>query len=235
MPIKFQQKHFHRLYLAGPITDVPDYKERFAEAERDFSEHYDVINPARILEGVDDRDCLPLCLRLIDRADSVVLLPGWRSSMGAVTEALYAVRQGKDVTAFERKDAAYSVRWDGEKLTIGSDEKTRRWIPVSERLPEINQQVLLSTNDGAVCMGHRLTPETLWQINDRDRKLWVYDPEIYTENIDDLPKSEDCAFIIISTNLDQILMAVTSPNYRSFLPGVSAWMELPEPYEEANK
>ena len=144
MPIKTQQKHFHRLYLAGPITGVPDYKERFAEAERDFSEHYDVINPARILDGVDDRDCLPLCLRLIDRSDSVVLLPGWRSSMGAVTEALYAVRQGKDVTAFERKDAAYSVSWDGEKLTIGSDEKTRRWIPVSERLPERFGEVLVT-------------------------------------------------------------------------------------------
>ena len=165
MPIKFQQKHFHRLYLAGPIPGVPDYKERFAEAERDFSEHYDVINPARILEGVDDRDCLPLCLRLIDRADSVVLLPGWRSSMGAVTEALYAVRQGKDVTAFERKDAAYSVSWDGEKLTIGSDEKTRRWIPVSERLPEKRKYVLVryKNNDMAVAC---------WFDGDEDILFW---------------------------------------------------------------
>ena len=35
MPIKFQQKHFHRLYLAGPITGVPDYKERFRLADGD--------------------------------------------------------------------------------------------------------------------------------------------------------------------------------------------------------
>lgn len=194
MPIKIQQKHFHRLYLAGPITGVPDYKERFAEAERDFSEHYDVINPARILEGVDDRDCLPLCLRLIDRADSVVLLPGWRSSMGAVTEALYAVRQGKDVTAFERKDAAYSVRWDGEKLTIGSDEKARRWIPCSERLPEkAYGQYWVCTNTEYQCQcrwtdnvyGLGSSGEWTWKIFDIPQYshvvAWMPLPEPYKE------------------------------------------------------
>lgn len=187
MPIKIQQKHFHRLYLAGPITGVPDYKERFAEAERDFSEHYDVINPARILEGVDDRDCLPLCLRLIDRADSVVLLPGWRSSMGAVTEALYAVRQGKDVTAFERKDAAYSVRWDGEKLTIGSDEKARRWIPCSERLPDMHDEVLVTAR-GEVSIAW-LYVDGKWRSNDmpqpmfRDIIAWMPLPEPPKEEV----------------------------------------------------
>ena len=210
MPIKIQQKHFHRLYLAGPITGVPDYKERFAEAERDFSEHYDVINPARILEGVDDRDCLPLCLRLIDRADSVVLLPGWRSSMGAVTEALYAVRQGKDVTAFERKDAAYSVRWDGEKLTIGSDEKARRWIPCSERLPDETGFYLVTLRtrwDDAVAWGpsedievrkRRFSLEDKWTLS-------VYVP------MDDSDLAE---------HVQQEVLA---------------WMELPDPYKEANK
>lgn len=208
MPIKTQQKHFHRLYLAGPITGVPDYKERFAEAERDFSEHYDVINPARILEGVDDRDCLPLCLRLIDRADSVVLLPGWRSSMGAVTEALYAVRQGKDVTAFERKDAAYSVSWDGEKLTIGSDEKTRRWIPVSERLPEEDTEVL-------ICYKYR---DGEGDTNHARIDISSYGDMYFGGNRIAHAKHWRSPFEYFALNYE-----------------VVAWMELPEPYKEANK
>lgn len=209
MPIKFQQKHFHRLYLAGPITGVPDYKERFAEAERDFSEHYDVINPVRILEGVDDRDCLPLCLRLIDRSDSVVLLPGWRSSMGAVTEALYAVRQGKDVTAFERKDAAYSVSWDGEKLTIGSDEKTRRWIPCSERLPGETGFYLVTYRerwDDGVAWGPSESVEVRKMHFTRITAEWIVPAYIYGSGFDQHVQQE-----------------------------VLAWMELPEPYKEANK
>jgi hypothetical protein len=211
MPIKIQQKHFHRLYLAGPITGVPDYKERFAEAERDFSEHYDVINPARILEGVDDRDCLPLCLRLIDRADSVVLLPGWRSSMGAVTEALYAVRQGKDVTAFERKDAAYSVSWDGEKLTIGSDEKARKWIPCSERLPGESGFYLATYRE-------RWDDEVAWGPFEKVEVRKIHFTRTTAE------WTTPAYLLMDDVDLEQHVQKE-----------VLAWMELPEPYEEANK
>lgn len=113
--------HKTTIYLAGPIKGVPDYKERFAQAERDFSEHYNVLNPARILEGMEDRDCLPICLQLIEQADNVILLPGWRDSLGAVTEAHYAIRQGKFVIAYRNTGWAYSVGWDGHKLTGGED------------------------------------------------------------------------------------------------------------------
>lgn len=108
--------------------------------------------------------------------------------------------------------------------------KTGKWIPVSESLPKINQQVLISTNDGNVFAGHRLIPDTLWQVDDWDnKKAWVYDPERYTDNIDDLPRCEDCAF---ETNPDGILMAVISMNYNPSQRGVVAWMPFPEPYKE---
>jgi len=113
--------HKSKVYIAGPIKGVLDYKERFAEAERDFSEHYEVLNPARILEGMEDRDCMAICLHLIDMADSVILLPGWRSSLGANIEAAYAIRQGKIVVAYKNKGSAYSVSWDGHRLTGGEE------------------------------------------------------------------------------------------------------------------
>ena len=109
----------HIVYLAGPIAGIPDYMERFAEAERDFSKtgYYKVINPARLLEGIDDKDCLPLCLQLLERSDSVVCLPGWRNSLGAVTEVHFALRQGKSVIEYLNKSHCRPVTWDSYKLS----------------------------------------------------------------------------------------------------------------------
>jgi hypothetical protein len=104
-----------------------------------------------------------------------------------------------------------------------------RWIPCSERLPEINQTVLLSTTDGEVIVGYRYKPDIVWQVTSNDgRKIWVYDPENYPGNIDELPKAETCGF----ENRDNCWLSVTSINYDLKFAGISAWMPLPEPYRE---
>jgi hypothetical protein len=104
-----------------------------------------------------------------------------------------------------------------------------RWIPCSERLPEINQTVLLSTTDGEVIVGYRYKPDLVWQVTSNDgRKIWVYDPENYPGNIDELPKAETCGF----ENRDDCWLSVTSINYDLKFAGISAWMPLPEPYRE---
>jgi hypothetical protein len=103
------------------------------------------------------------------------------------------------------------------------------WIPCSERLPEINQTVLLSTTDGEVIVGYRYKPDIVWQVTSNDgRKIWVYDPENYPGNIDELPKAETCGF----ENRDNCWLSVTSINYDLKFAGISAWMPLPEPYRE---
>ena len=110
-----------------------------------------------------------------------------------------------------------------------------KWIPVSERLPNINQEVLLSANDGKVFVGRREKPDIIWQVTEVDgRKHWVYDPEAYTDNIDSLPKGEDCAFIRYNNNGVDGELSVTSPNYDERWRGVNAWMPLPEPYKESD-
>lgn len=89
-------------YIAGPISGNPHYKELFAEAESRLQyEDQIILNPAKLLEGIEDEKCLPICLQLIEIADSVVLLPGWKESLGATTEALYALRQGKLVHTWD--------------------------------------------------------------------------------------------------------------------------------------
>lgn len=106
------------IYLAGPITGVEDYKERFADKEAKFlrvpeTEKQMVLNPARLLEGLEDEDCMPICLKLVEMANVVVLLEGWEKSPGAIIEALYAWRQGIPVIK-DMGNYGKLLRWDAD-------------------------------------------------------------------------------------------------------------------------
>jgi hypothetical protein len=106
-----------------------------------------------------------------------------------------------------------------------------KWIPVENELPKIGRDVLLSTNTGAVFVGHRCKPELIWQVTEGSRKRWVYDPDSYTDDIDALPRLTDIAFEDDKMWGDTCL-AVTSANYNGRSKGVTAWMSLPDPYTE---
>ena len=110
-------------------------------------------------------------------------------------------------------------------------EAGQDWIPVTERLPEVNRDVLLSSNMGNVYAGHRDTTDFIYKVTDKNgRELWAYDPEAYTDDIDSLPKTEDCAF---SDNENtQSWLSVSSANYNDRFEGITAWRPLPEPYTE---
>lgn len=107
----------------------------------------------------------------------------------------------------------------------------QQWIPCSERLPKINQIVLLSTNSNNVYVGYRNKPELLWQVEEDGRKQWVYDPESYDVDIDVLPKTEDVDFYCEGA-IDGGFLSITSANYNDRFQGVTAWMPLPDPYRE---
>lgn len=119
-----------------------------------------------------------------------------------------------------------------EKAYECGKQDAAQWIPCSEKMPEINQTVLLSTTDGEVIVGYRYKPDIVWQVTANDgRKIWVYDPENYSSNIDELPKAETCGF----ENRDNCWLSVTSINYDKKFAGISAWMPLPEPYREVSE
>lgn len=104
------------IYIAGPISGNPNYRQLFAEAESRLQyEGQVILNPARLLEGLEDEKCLPICLQMIELADSVMMLPGWRKSLGAFTEALYALRQGKIVCSWDMaRRKIKRLAWDSE-------------------------------------------------------------------------------------------------------------------------
>lgn len=78
------------IYLSGPITGIPDYKECFEKAEEILTElGYTVLTPSRLPGGMDNAQYMRIDLAMIDSADVVVFLSGWSVSLGAKLENDY--------------------------------------------------------------------------------------------------------------------------------------------------
>ena len=92
-----------KIYIAGPITGVSNYKETFAKAERELIKMgHVVLNPAVLPEGLGDhRVYMSLCLPMVEAADAVLMLPGWQKSTGACMEWGYAQGLCKIVMDYE--------------------------------------------------------------------------------------------------------------------------------------
>lgn len=91
------------LYIAGPMTHLPDYnRHNFNAAERRLrAAGYDVLNPARTDLGPDATwaGYMDLAIRQVLDADGIALLPGWERSRGANLEVHIAEQLGKRWTS----------------------------------------------------------------------------------------------------------------------------------------
>ena len=84
-----------KVYLAGPISGVPNYKAKFAR-EREWWEDrgHIVLDPSKLPEGMDQADYMRICIAMIQTADSMQMLEGWEKSSGARMEKAYADKIG---------------------------------------------------------------------------------------------------------------------------------------------
>lgn len=84
------------VFISGGITDVPDFKERFKEAEKHLRElGFNAINPAGLQDNVTvgdftHYDYMNICVALLELTDCVYFLDGWENSDGSRDEFLYA-------------------------------------------------------------------------------------------------------------------------------------------------
>lgn len=91
-----------KIYLAGAITGVKDYKKNFGSAQRLFeSADTFVINPARMPEGETPGWYMSRLLPQLLDSDFVVLLPRWEASKGACIERALALYAGIPVVYLE--------------------------------------------------------------------------------------------------------------------------------------
>lgn len=85
-----------KIYIAGKIAGNPDYREKFAEAQRHLEvQGHIVLNPAVLPEGMTQADYMRICFAMIDTADGVCFLPDSIESSGAMLEYSYCRYIGK--------------------------------------------------------------------------------------------------------------------------------------------
>lgn len=90
-----------RAYISGAITNNENYMQQFETAEKRLqAAGYEVINPAKILKPLEDictyDELMNLCIGLLNIANCIVMLDGWKRSRGANREYGYATGMGID-------------------------------------------------------------------------------------------------------------------------------------------
>ena len=88
-----------KIYISGPITGIENYKDNFDTAEKlqkALHPNDIIINPAKITlpEFCTWEDYMTVCIHLLEQADAIYMMDGWRNSTGACTEFGYALKKG---------------------------------------------------------------------------------------------------------------------------------------------
>lgn len=100
------------VYLSGPVTGTTDYKQRFDFCEAQLKRKFtygkcvpEIINPVRTVSTLpssfDYDDIMGACLKMLEKCDGIVLMPGWRKSIGCNQEYGAAMALHKEVYLWE--------------------------------------------------------------------------------------------------------------------------------------
>ena len=87
------------VYIAGPMSGLPNYNKDNFDSAAAIAENvgYTVVNPAILPHDWPSGSYLPVCLRMLDIADTVWVLDGWEGHKGVEAEIAYAKAQGKTI------------------------------------------------------------------------------------------------------------------------------------------
>lgn len=87
-----------KIYIAGPITGVPNFEKPFNEMQKLLeAEGHVVLNPTILPKGLEWEEYMPICFAMISPCDAIHMLDGWKNSKGARLEHEYAIQEGKKI------------------------------------------------------------------------------------------------------------------------------------------
>ena len=88
-----------KVYIAGKITGLANYKELFNEKEHELKTMgYTVMNPSILpYPGFNHDEYMHICKAMIDVCDWIYFLDNWHESEGAAIEMAYAFEKRKGI------------------------------------------------------------------------------------------------------------------------------------------
>lgn len=91
------------VYIAGKITGLRDYEDKFEDAVRKLWEigYTRILNPCCLPPNLEYEQYMTICFTMIDVADEVWFLDNWQESEGARREHDYALEKNKVIRYFE--------------------------------------------------------------------------------------------------------------------------------------
>lgn len=96
-----------KVYIAGKITGLENYKELFYKAEIYLKDKgCTVMNPSVLpSQGWTHKEYLHICKAMIDVCDCIYFLSNWADSKGALQEHEYAIKNNKAIL-YQREEVA---------------------------------------------------------------------------------------------------------------------------------
>jgi hypothetical protein len=144
----FNKKKSYDFYLAGPMRGKPNGNKDFFNLVSKILRRmgHTVWNPA---EQNDGEKTFEVCIKkdinaIINECSGILLLPGWKRSLGANAEALCAYLSGKDVCYlrhYRKTNKIQIIRYNredfGNRITMPFNPKYKGYRKAKEmRVPE---------------------------------------------------------------------------------------------------
>lgn len=108
-----------KIYIAGKINGLKDYKKYFNEAETKLKEDGHIcMNPSILPEGFPYVTYMPICTAMIDQCDAIYMLNNWKDSKGAKVELEYAKVTGKIILYQEMNINNVNDKYENDVINI---------------------------------------------------------------------------------------------------------------------
>ncbi|ENP2198773.1 DUF4406 domain-containing protein [Salmonella enterica] len=117
-----QQNKKKVVFICGPMTGYENYnRDAFLRKERELisCDAVDVLNPARLPDGLEHEQYLTITRGMIQVSDFICLLPGWEDSDGARQEVICALKRNIWPMGFDNamREKLKEVLWS--MFTVG--------------------------------------------------------------------------------------------------------------------